>query len=132
PLQRPRRARPPPTRPPPRNRALPDPWRTRPTADESGGRLDEAGLARVALPLVAIACFVAISGLTIYAAARSGTLGFDFQSYQQAAERVLARQRLYDPTIQQTGGFGFFYYPPPFVLAIVPFAGLDPIVASWI
>jgi len=132
PLQRPRRARLPRTRPPPRNRAPPDAWRTRLTADASGGRLDEAGLARVALPLAAIACFVAISGLTIYAAARSGTLGFDFQSYQQAAQRVLAGQRLYDPTIQQTGGFGFFYYPPPFVLAIVPFAGLDPIVASWI
>jgi len=46
--------------------------------------------------------------------------------------RVLAGQPLYDPTIQQTGGFGFFYYPPPFVLAILPFAWLDPTVASWI
>jgi hypothetical protein len=106
--------------------------RTRPTADPSGGRLDEAGLARVALPLAAIAAFLAVSGLAVYAAAVGGTLGFDFLAYREAGLRVLAGQPLYDPTVQQTGGFGFFYYPPPFVLAILPFTWLDPTLASWI
>ena len=34
-------------------------------------------------------------------------------------------------SVQQTGGFGLFYYPPPFVLAILPFAPLDPTIATW-
>lgn len=34
--------------------------------------------------------------------------------------------------MQATGGFGLFYYPPPFVLAILPFALLDPTVATWL
>jgi alpha-1,2-mannosyltransferase len=45
---------------------------------------------------------------------------------------VLAGERLYDPSVQATGGFGLFYYPPPFVLAILPFALLDPTVATWL
>ena len=65
------------------------------------------------------------------AAAQAGTLGFDFQSYHQAAQRVLAGKPLYDTSILQTGGFGLFYYPPPFVFAILPFAWLDPVAASW-
>ena len=105
---------------------------TRPTASPSNARLDEAGLARIALPIAAIAAFVAIPGIVVLAAAQAGTLGFDFQSYHQAAQRVLAGQPLYDPSIQQTGGFGLFYYPPPFVFAIVPFAWLDPVAASWV
>src|SRR6185295_2448550 len=71
-------------------------------------------------------------GIVVLAAAGAATLGFDFQSYHQAAQRVLAGQPLYDPSIQQTGGFGLFYYPPPFVFAIVPFAWLDATAASWI
>ncbi len=67
----------------------------------------------------------------MWAASGAGTLGFDFLAYHQAANRVLAGERLYDPTIQQTGGFGLFYYPPPFVLAILPLAPLDPTIATW-
>jgi hypothetical protein len=66
------------------------------------------------------------------AADRAGTLGFDFLAYHQAANRVLAGERLYDPTIQQTGGFGLFYYPPPFALAIVPLALLPGPTAVWL
>lgn len=69
---------------------------------------------------------------TLSAAAGQGTLGFDFLAYHQAANRALAGERLYDPSVQQTGGFGLFYYPPPFVLAIMPFAPLDPAVATWL
>jgi alpha-1,2-mannosyltransferase len=45
---------------------------------------------------------------------------------------VLAGERLYDPSIEQTGGFGLFYYPPPFVFAILPLAPLDSTVATWL
>jgi alpha-1,2-mannosyltransferase len=68
----------------------------------------------------AIVAFVAIPGVVVAAAESAGTLGFDFLAYHQAAERVLHGQALYDPTVQATGGFGLFYYPPPFVLAILP------------
>ncbi len=74
---------------------------------------------------------MAVSGLVILAAQAAGTLGFDFLAYHQAAGRVLDGERLYDPTVQQTGGFGLFYYPPPFVLAVLPFGLLSPTVATW-
>jgi alpha-1,2-mannosyltransferase len=73
-----------------------------------------------------------VVGFSLWAASTVGTLGFDFLAYHQAASRVLAGERLYDPTVQATGGFGLFYYPPPFVLAILPFALLDPVVATWV
>jgi Glycosyltransferase family 87 len=75
---------------------------------------------------------VAVSGLVVLAAVSAGTFAFDFLAYHQAAQRVLDGQRLYDPTVQQTGGFGLFYYPPPFVLAILPFGLLPAAAASWL
>jgi len=72
-----------------------------------------------------------VLGASLWAASGAGTLGFDFLAYHQAANRVLAGQPLYDPSVQQTGGFGLFYYPPPFVLAILPLAPLDPTIATW-
>src|SRR5436190_10666235 len=94
--------------------------------------LDLRALARAALPVAAIASLLLIPGLVILAAQSAGTLGFDFLAYHQAASRVLAGERLYDPTVQQTGGFGLFYYPPPFVLAILPFALAPPATATWL
>ncbi|HKG56017.1 MAG TPA: glycosyltransferase family 87 protein [Candidatus Limnocylindrales bacterium] len=81
------------------------------------------------LPIVAIAVFVTFIGAIVVAAATSATLGFDFLAYHGAAVRVLEGQPLYDPTVQQTGGFGLFYYPPPFVLAVLPLAALPGPVA---
>jgi hypothetical protein len=81
--------------------------------------------------VLAIVTFVTISGLVVFAANRAGTFAFDFLAYHQAAGRVLDGERLYDPTVGHAGGFGLFYYPPPFVLAILPLALLDPTVASW-
>ncbi|HEX5825352.1 MAG TPA: glycosyltransferase family 87 protein [Candidatus Limnocylindrales bacterium] len=92
-----------------------------------GGR----ALLRAALPIAAILSFIAVSGLIVMAAVSSGTLGFDFQAYHQAASRVLAGERLYDPSVQQTGGFGLFYYPPPFVLTVLPLALLPVAAATW-
>lgn len=73
-----------------------------------------------------------VAGGSLWAAAQQGTLGFDFLAYHQAANRVLAGQPLYDPSTQATGGFGLFYYPPPFILAVLPLSPLDPAVATWL
>jgi hypothetical protein len=89
-------------------------------------------LARAALPILAIASLVVVPGVVVLAAVSAGTFGFDFLAYHQAATRVLDGQRLYDPTVQQTGGFGLFYYPPPFVLAVLPFALLPATAATWL
>jgi hypothetical protein len=94
--------------------------------------MDGGALLRAALPIAAVGSFVAVSGLIVMAAVSSGTLGFDFQAYHQAAQRVLAGERLFDPSVQETGGFGLFYYPPPFVLAILPLAILPVAAATWI
>jgi alpha-1,2-mannosyltransferase len=96
------------------------------------GGLEMDALGRAALPVAAIGALVGVSGLVVFAAVAAGTFGFDFLAYHQAAERVLHGQRLYDPTVQQTGGFGLFYYPPPFVLAILPFGLLPATTATWV
>ena len=110
--------------------------RIRPTASQpdsgvAGTPAAPARLARAALPIVAILVLGVVLGGSLWAASGAGTLGFDFLAYHQAANRVLAGQPLYDPSVQQTGGFGLFYYPPPFVLAILPLAPLDPTIATW-
>jgi hypothetical protein len=73
-----------------------------------------------------------VFGAVVWAAAQSGTLGFDFLAYHQAGERVLAGQPLYDPTVMTTGGFGLFYYPPPFAIAALPFGLLSESAATWL
>ena len=89
-------------------------------------------LARTALPPVAIGVFVLVAGAVVWSGVAAGTLGFDFLAYHQAANRVLAGERLYDPTVQETGGFGLYYYPPPFVVALLPLAPLAPELATWV
>jgi hypothetical protein len=75
---------------------------------------------RAALPIVAIVVFLACVGAVL--ATAGTTLGYDYQAYLGAAERALAGSPLYDPTIDVAGGFAIFLYPPPFALALVPFA----------
>jgi hypothetical protein len=94
--------------------------------------LDLGALARATLPILAVTAFAAVTGLIVLAAVAAGTFGFDFLAYHQAATRVLHGERLYDPSVLVTGGFGLFYYPPPFVLAILPFALLPAGVATWL
>jgi hypothetical protein len=81
---------------------------------------------------VAIAVLALVGGAIVWSGVAAGTFGFDFLAYHQAANRVLAGQPLYDPSIQESGGFGLFYYPPPFVLAILPLAPLPGDVATWV
>jgi alpha-1,2-mannosyltransferase len=82
-----------------------------------------------ALPAVALVSFVGLVGLTV--AISGDTLGFDFMAYRDAAARVVEGRPLYDMTFEQVGGFGLFFYPPVFLPLILPFALLDPIVATW-
>jgi hypothetical protein len=86
----------------------------------------------VVLPVVAIVVFALFVGGAVMSAAGAGTLGFDFLAYHRAAVRVIEGKPLYDTTVQHAGGFGLFYYPPPFVLAILPLALFDPGIAVWI
>ena len=90
------------------------------------------GLCRLLLPIASIAVFAAVVGLAVVASARSGTLGFDFLSYDSAVRRFLAGGPLYDQSYVVTGGFGLFYYPPPFLVLALPFAVIDPNVAAWL
>jgi Glycosyltransferase family 87 len=50
------------------------------------------------------------------------TLGYDYAAYAAAAQRLVHGQPLYDTSVNVSGGFLFFYYPPPFVLIALPFA----------
>jgi alpha-1,2-mannosyltransferase len=81
------------------------------------------------LPVVAIVVFATFTGAII--ASAGDTLGYDFLAYHQAGQRVLAGEPLYDTSVQVTGGFGLFYYPPPFVLPMLPLALLGAAAATW-
>jgi hypothetical protein len=77
-------------------------------------------LLRTALPLVAILVFVVVTGAILVTA--GSTLGYDYQAYVGAAQRALDGQPLYDANVDVAGGFAVFLYPPPFALALIPFA----------
>jgi Glycosyltransferase family 87 len=80
--------------------------------------------ARAFLPPAAIVVF-SVTTLAILASAGS-TLGYDYQAYVQAAQRLLDGQPLYDPAVDVAGGFAIFLYPPPYAIAFVPFALIGP------
>lgn len=85
---------------------------------------------RVALPGAAIALTVVmLAGVIAYA---SYTLGYDYLAYDDAARRFLAGGSPYDLSFQQAGPFGLFYYPPTFLLALVPFVQLPQDPAMWV
>ncbi|MBF6605805.1 MAG: DUF2029 domain-containing protein [Chloroflexi bacterium] len=81
-----------------------------------------ARLGRAVLPVLAILIFVAATVAIAWAA--RDTLGYDYQAYVRAAERLVAGQALYDPNVNVAGPFAIFLYPPPFALAMVPFSWL--------
>jgi alpha-1,2-mannosyltransferase len=68
----------------------------------------------------------------ILAAVAGGTFAYDYLAYHQAAERVLRGERLYDPSVQVTGGFGLFYYPPPFAVFMLPLGLLAATPSAWL
>jgi Glycosyltransferase family 87 len=87
----------------------------------------------VALPTTAVIVLVLFVGLAVWASATANppTLGFDYLSYDSAVRRFLAGGILYDQSFTVTGGFGLFYYPPPFVLLAIPLTILPPAAAAW-
>lgn len=76
-------------------------------------------LARATLPVLGILVFASFTAAILSTAGH--TLGYDYQAYAQAAERLLNGQPLYDPAVDLAGGFAIYLYPPPFALAFVPF-----------
>lgn len=88
-----------------------------------------AGLARAALPIIAIVAMAL--GLAGTLAAAGDTLGFDFKAYDAAIDRLAAGGPLYDMSYTQTGGFGLFYYPPTFAPLLVPWAFIGEPAAAW-
>lgn len=80
---------------------------------------------------VALCGAVAWMVLILEAAAGSGTLGYDFRAYDLAVDRLLAGRSMYSSDAQAMGGFGLFFYPPPFALLILPVALLPTELAVW-
>ena len=71
------------------------------------------------------------AALIMRSAAATGTLGYDFLAYDLAIDRLLAGQPLYDATATEFGPFGLFFYPPPFLLLVLPVAMLPQELAIW-
>jgi Glycosyltransferase family 87 len=88
-------------------------------------------LVAAALPIVAVVVFATFLGAALWASNAAGTLGFDFLSYDTAVRRFLAGGVLYDQSFDLMGPFGAFYYPPIFVLVMLPFAVLDVAIGTW-
>lgn len=85
------------------------------------------------LPSVALVIFAVSIAAVVLAGAQAGTLGHDYLAYDAAARRLLAGRPLYDMDFQAAGGFGLYYYPPPFALAVLPLAALCPAEAAvWV
>ena len=84
------------------------------------------------LPPLALGVLLLFVGVAVWAAARAGTLGFDYLSYDSAVRRFLAGGVLYDQNFDTTGPFGLFYYPPPFVLIALPLTLLPPELDAWL
>lgn len=82
--------------------------------------------ARAFLPPVAIVVFVTTTLAVLYSGWIGDTLGYDYEAYVRAAQRLLDGLLLYDPAVDVAGGFAIFLYPPPFAVAFVPFALLGP------
>ena len=92
-------------------------WRSRRHRGDGPRGSASAPIAGV-LPVVALVAFVAVVGAVAVAA--GPLLGYDFQAYVQAADRLLAGEPLYDPAVDVAGGFAIYLYPPPFAARVRP------------
>ena len=71
------------------------------------------------------------ASLALVLAASGYTFAFDYLAYDAAARRLLAGEPLFDLSFETTGTFGLFYYPPTFIVLVLPFALLPALAASW-
>jgi Glycosyltransferase family 87 len=90
-------------------------------------RLGEA--ARRLAPAIAVALLALSTGAVLLSA--GATLGYDYQAYAHAAQRLLDGRPLYDPNVDVAGGFAIYLYPPPFAVAVVPFTLLPGSLGTW-
>jgi alpha-1,2-mannosyltransferase len=90
-------------------------------------RLGEA--ARRLSPVLALTVLALTTGAVL--ASAGATLGYDYQAYPHAAQRLLDGRSLYDPNVDVAGGFAIYLYPPPFALAVVPFTFLPGSLGTW-
>jgi hypothetical protein len=67
---------------------------------------------------------------TALASARQ-SFGCDYLTYDVAARAWMAGANPYPTAVSEAGTCGIFQYPPPFLLAVVPFTLLAPDVANW-
>lgn len=79
------------------------------------------------LPTVALGALAV--GFLLVVGSAGETLGYDFDAYRAAAERVISGEPLYQQGVDTAGGYAIYLYPPPFVLAFLPFALLSEEVA---
>lgn len=80
----------------------------------------------------ALAVAIAAAFLVLFVVNASYTFAFDYRAYELAAQRLLAGEPLYDLRFVTPGAFGLFFYPPPFVLLVLPFAVLPGQVGEWL
>lgn len=78
-----------------------------------------------------LAVSVFVLGTALIVAVAGSTLGYDYAAYGNAARRLLDGQPLYDTSVAVAGGFAIFLYPPPFALAMIPFALLPGDLGLW-
>jgi hypothetical protein len=85
------------------------------------------------LPVAAVLTFAVSTALVVLAGASAGTLGHDYLAYDAAARRLLAGRPLYDTSVEAAGGFGLYFYPPPFAVAVLPLAAtVSADLAVWL
>jgi hypothetical protein len=82
------------------------------------------------LPPAAVALFGL--GVALIIAVAGSTLGYDYAAYVDAGRRLMHGEPLYDTTASVAGGFALFLYPPPFAVAMIPFALLPPTAGTWL
>jgi alpha-1,2-mannosyltransferase len=92
---------------------------------------DGGRLTAVLLPAAALAISLG-SGLLAVAVTPADLIGYDYAAYLEAARRLVAGEALYDLSVTETGGFAFFYYPPPFAALMIPFLALPAAVGPWV
>jgi Glycosyltransferase family 87 len=85
--------------------------------------------ARRLAPALALALLALTTGAVL--ASAGATLGYDYQAYAHAAQRLLDGRPLYDANVEVAGGFAIYLYPPPFAVVIVPFTLLPGSLGTW-
>ena len=89
-------------------------------------------LVAAALPVFASVTMIVMVAATITAAASAGTLGYDYDAYHSALQRVLSGGTLYDVSVEFMGSSSLYFYPPTFIVLTAPLALLDQTIAVWV